>query len=654
VVLLLVKLGADVKSPYRNWTPLQRAAFLIDPEIVNILMANGAYVLNNTNSEDNDPDSEGERYRPLEERPSPLHYAVACGNHSTAKALIEGGINIDVRNIQKMTPLLAACEMAPQGNAKGPESIRFITAKMLISYGADICATNGQGSNALHLAVEARPLDVHTIRFLLQSGVNVNAKDSQDSTPFHVFCGGSIAGFGTKAETEEVFELLLAHAPPGIVNMERQGGSILDSDTRLETPLAIALAAENWPVFHLLLAKGAILRTGQSLDDILRKSAWYWALQPKAVNMLLKHGANPTIKMYGHSPLGHEALEGLFHQKSISASPFEDFRSILGMYIDHGLEVNATNYKSQTLLHMAIMRVEDNYESALTVHLLNAGVDPYRPLCGPWDAFLLAAIYNRLSALRLLIGHAAKKRNPDHWLRLPERIPTRDEDIFEIVYTSLCHAKLLDSPDQEGYTALQRAVKVRKTSASSALLSHSANLHCTDQNGWRLLHTATINGDFPTVALLLSAGADPNSTTFQWRADRWIRPTGLAGGQSWTGTPLHLAAMLGEPAIASLPISHGADLHASTGWSSPGHGPTALHIALDTGKFYGDRINLGKAMLELAQILVEHGASVENVASHLGLKDVCKFEGFEELWERLRVGIKDGQMVTLVRRKRLK
>jgi len=225
VVLLLVKLGADVKSPYRNWTPLQRAAFLIDPEIVNILMANGAYVVNNTNSEDNDPDSEGERYRPLEERPSPLHYAVACGNHSTAKALIEGGINIDVRNIQKMTPLLAACEMAPQGNAKGPESIRFITAKMLISYGADICATNGQGSNALHLAVEARPLDVHTIRFLLQSGVNVNAKDSQDSTPFHVFCGGSIAGFGTKAETEEVFELLLAHAPPGIVNMERQGGS---------------------------------------------------------------------------------------------------------------------------------------------------------------------------------------------------------------------------------------------------------------------------------------------------------------------------------------------------------------------------------------------------------------------------------------------
>lgn len=124
----------------------------------------------------------------------------------TAKALIEGGINIDVRNIQKMTPLLAACEMASQGNAKGPESIRFITAKMLISYGADICATNGQGSNALHLAVEARP-DVHTIWFPLQSGVNVNAKDSRGSTPFHVFCGGSIAGLGTKAETKEVFEL---------------------------------------------------------------------------------------------------------------------------------------------------------------------------------------------------------------------------------------------------------------------------------------------------------------------------------------------------------------------------------------------------------------------------------------------------------------
>ena len=103
--------------------------------------------------------------------------------------------------------------------------------------------------------------------------------------------------------------------------------------------------------------------------------------------------------------------------------------------------------------------------------------------------------------------------------------------------------------------------------------------------------------------------------------------------------------MIGDPAITSLLLEHGADVHAQTGAKGlhGGHGPTALNIALDTGVFYGDRENLGRSMLAVAEILVERGAEVKGAAAHLEIGHVCKFGGFEDLWERLRKGLGDGE-----------
>jgi ankyrin repeat protein len=97
----------------------------------------------------------------------------------------------------------------------------------------------------------------------------------------------------------------------------------------------------------------------------------------------------------------------------------------------------------------------------------------------------------------------------------------------------------------------------------------------------------------------------------------------LYKGDEWKGTPLHLAAMFSQPTIAELLLQHRADVHADTGLDHfRGHGPTALQITLDTGKFYGERDNLGPAMLKVAEILVEYGANVEGVADHIDLDDV--------------------------------
>jgi hypothetical protein len=72
----------------------------------------------------------------------------------------------------------------------------------------------------------------------------------------------------------------------------------------------------------------------------------------------------------------------------------------------------------------------------------------------------------------------------------------------------------------------------------------------------------------------------------------------------------------------------------------PGAGPTALHMVLDTGKFYGARgEELGRDRLEIAKLLVDKGAGVEGVADHLQFKHLHKFEEHAELCDMLRAGI---------------
>jgi len=56
-----------------------------------------------------------------------------------------------------------------------------------------------------------------------------------------------------------------------------------------------------------------------------------------------------------------------------------------------------------------------------------------------------------------------------------------------------------------------------------------------------------------------------------------------------------------------------------------GGGPSALHIAPDTGIFYGRRGHpLDQERLDIAWMLIERGGNVNGVADRLDLDDVMK------------------------------
>lgn len=149
------------------------------------------------------------------------------------------------------------------------------------------------------------------------------------------------------------------------------------------------------------------------------------------------------------------------------------------------------------------------------------GVDPYRPLCEPWDAF---QPFVSLSAT--LLKNEIRTTGFDY----------RSEFLRETKTSSRLSRHPHVTPNSL-IPQTKKGIPPSKEQSRLGKLPHhplSSPIRPTCiapiKMAGRLLHTATINDNFLTVALPLSAGADPNSTTFQWRADRRIRPSGLAGG----------------------------------------------------------------------------------------------------------------------------
>jgi len=103
---------------------------------------------------------------------SPLHVAVLANQSGTAKALIEGeaDLNVKAQNEQGDTPLGWAAAFG-----------RTAIAKLLIDAGADTQIGNNQGSTPLHAGVFLCHAD--TVELLLDSGADATAKDNSGLTP---------------------------------------------------------------------------------------------------------------------------------------------------------------------------------------------------------------------------------------------------------------------------------------------------------------------------------------------------------------------------------------------------------------------------------------------------------------------------------------
>jgi ankyrin repeat protein len=145
VIKLLVSNGADINAKDEGGqTPLQKAVFHGDKNVVDFLIAQGAEI--------------------------GIHLAAYIGNYAKVKSLIEKGADPNSRNNDGDSVL----DLAVSGGHKE-------IAKLLIDSGANLNAKNRMGQTPLHIAARTGYKDIAEL--LIDKGANVNISNNEGRTP---------------------------------------------------------------------------------------------------------------------------------------------------------------------------------------------------------------------------------------------------------------------------------------------------------------------------------------------------------------------------------------------------------------------------------------------------------------------------------------
>ena len=279
---------------------------------------------------------------------SPMHLALEYGRPEMMQLLIQHGADINTRYKRNSTLLhlvLAVrtefVQFVIQADITDQDyEHRFlrdttaVAVEALIQKGVDVNARDGDNSTPLHLALSKSHVDPKTLRLLLQHGADVKARDKDGLTPLH--CASCWA------EVESV-QLLIQH-----------GADVDARDKKNSTPLHLALSKGHVDpeTLRLLLQHGADVkaRDKDGLTPLHCASCWAGV---ESVQLLIQHGVDVDARDKRNSTPLHRVLSEYFHHT--------DFE-ILQLLLQHGADVNARNEEDSTPLYLALSRYHTDSE----------------------------------------------------------------------------------------------------------------------------------------------------------------------------------------------------------------------------------------------------------------------------------------------------
>jgi ankyrin repeat protein len=235
---------------------------------------------------------------------TPLMQAAVYSDIASMQLLVQRGTDINATNSQGATALMRAAFDADKvswlldhgadpkarsglGNtalmlaARPANSHRSVQA--LLAHGAEPNATNLWGATALMAA--AAGSDTDSVRLLLEHGADANAQPVASHVGF-IFGGGRTAlMWAAYRGNVEIIKLLL------------DAGADVNAPSVLGTPLAQTAWSDQVAAAQLLIERGAKLNLTGPVDGY---NALHWAASseqpdPRMVNLLLSHGADPNL-----------------------------------------------------------------------------------------------------------------------------------------------------------------------------------------------------------------------------------------------------------------------------------------------------------------------------------------------------------------------
>ena len=372
-VALLLSAGANAKAINRyGATPLSEAAALGNAPIIDQLLKAGA-----------DPNT-----RTTADGETVLMTSARAGNLDAVKILLNHGADVNAKEAYKgQTALMwAAAEHHPE------------VVKALLEHGADwkVISSSREtkipklsaassvspiargGFNAFSFA--AREGDIETAKVLLDHGVDINQPDIDNASPL-------VISIMNKQYTFAKF-LLDRGADPNATDVKGRAALYAAVDMRNEDWSALPLRKQEDPMPSIELVKAILAhkadvnaklthnlpgRSGMDYGDVALDEGTTPFMRAarsgdaETMRLLLQAGADAKLTTKD----GNNALlfaAGIGYRDKQTKGSDNDALEAVKICLDHGLDVNQTNAKSETVLHGAANRGSDVLVKFLVEH----------------------------------------------------------------------------------------------------------------------------------------------------------------------------------------------------------------------------------------------------------------------------------------------
>ncbi len=512
VAKLLIENGANVnEKTVKNWTPLHMAAEHGFPDVVHVLLSKGAEI----NSKNNNGRTA-------------LHMAAQNGHLEVAKILADNGAEINPENEDGWVPLHVA-----SGNG------HLDVMQFLIQAGG-IMSRDYKGHTPLHLAAYFGKLDA--VKLLVNRGADIAVKDNSGETPLDIALKrgiGDVAQFlkapnaTLDAVDEKGMTRLCRAAENGnlaeVKKLLDQNVKVNIPDNEGETPLH--WAAKNG---HTEVVKLLVPRIKVNARDQWNKTPLHWAARsgnPDVVKLLLNQGASVDAKTNDHlTPLHiattHGQVEAVKELLTKNANPNiqnnnqntplhlaaqKGHLEIANQLVSKQAEIETRNKDGLSPLHLAC----GNKQRDMVQFLIKKKADIHATDHKGNTPLHLAAHVGDLNVVKILVAKKAILTVTNHNGKTPFDLAqkSKHQHIVEFLEVKPIGDISVDlvTKNAEGRTHLYLAVQNGDLDTIKSLATEE-NVNLKDCNGWSALQYAVKSKNLEMVSLLLSKGADFQSS----------------------------------------------------------------------------------------------------------------------------------------------
>ena len=369
-----------------------------------------------------------------------LHYAVETKNFDAVSCLVYNGADVNLFTSSKCTPLILACQ------TDNMDAINF-----LLNKGADVNLQGHQGYTALHYAVARKNFDA--VSCLVHNGADVNLFTSCKCTPLMLACQSRnmdainfLLNKGADVNFQDHDGYTALHHAVKWKNFDAASCLVHNrADVNFftsskQTPLMMACQSHDMETINFLLNKGADVnlqdRDGQSALHFASSDICYWLIQNLAdVNMCDNHNCTPLML----------------------ASRNSDVKKV-AMLIENGAKVDLQDGNGNTALHHAMLNSDDSleYTPEICLALLTAKASN---LCNSQGCTpLLLAAKNSVESV------------VEKFSKQPEVTKEQKANVLELLGASLCLKNGTFAYIEEGFSYIERGMKVRYTDHAHPLL----------------------------------------------------------------------------------------------------------------------------------------------------------------------------------------